>query len=160
MPKLEIVQHQMGFLLDKALHVFDKAILRIPPGQLDFRPTPQNMRARELAHHVYQVVHLLTRTAETGTFRVEALPGPPFDLEAVTRPEEIVAYGQRVKAYARAAVARFTEADMERAVAGGARPDVFETLTLAFEEALHHRGQLVLYLRLMGAEPPFLYDYR
>ncbi len=27
------------------------------------------------------------------------------------------------------------------------------------EEAIHHRAQLMTYLRLMGVEPPYLYDY-
>jgi len=158
MSRLAIVRYQVDYLLGKVLVVFDKGILKIPPEQLDFRPTPANMRARELAHHVYQVVFLLTRTVEVGAFRVENLDAMPFDLEAVERSEEIVAYGQAVKAYVRDAVSRFTEDDMERVVREGRHPTGFDNMNLLFEEALHHRGQLMTYLRLMGIVPPYLYD--
>lgn len=159
MTRLETIQLLMQRLLDRILVVFDKAVLAIPPDQLDFRPTPANMRARELAHHVYQVVYLLTRATEAGHFRFEEFDALPFDLEAVTQPEEIVAYGSDVKAYVREAVAAFTEEHLERAMEKGPRPNGFETMLLAIEEAIHHRGQLSTYLRLMGVKPPFLYDY-
>lgn len=159
MPRLDLVRHQISFLLDKGLHVFDKAILKVPSEQLDFRPTPENMRARELAHHVYQVFYLLTRVTETGTADFQALDQISFDLDAVTHPDEIVAYGQDVKAYVRNALAGFTEQDMDRPIEDGPRPDGFATMNLAFEEAIHHRGQMTVYLRLMGIKPPFLYDY-
>lgn len=158
-PRLEIVRHQIGFLLDKGLIVFGKMVRAIPPEQLDFRATPATMRARELAHHAYQGLYLLTRVTETGTADFQALDQIPFDLDAATHPDEIVTYGQAVITYVRAALDGFTEADMDRPVENGPRPDGFATMNLAFEEVIHHRGQLSVYLRLMGVKPPFLYDY-
>ena len=32
--------------------------------------------------------------------------------------------------------------------------------TFAYDEHWHHRGQLYTYLRLLGKEPPMLYDYQ
>jgi uncharacterized damage-inducible protein DinB len=32
-------------------------------------------------------------------------------------------------------------------------------LGFVYDEHLHHRGQLSVYLRLMGKELPFAYDY-
>lgn len=159
MSHLEIVHHQMGYLLGRGLSVFDKAILKIPPDKLDFRPTPANMRARELAHHVYEVLDLLTRAIESGHARFSELEAIPFDLEAATHPREIVAYGTQVKAYVRRTVAGFTEDDLARTIRAGRHPTGFDTMTLAFEEAIHHRGQLQVYLRLLGVAPPFLYDW-
>lgn len=159
MHKLEIVRYQVDYLLDKALVVFDKAILKIPPDHLDFRPTPENMSARALAHHVYQVLYLLTRTTEIGAFQLDDLDRIPFDLDRVDHPAQIVEYGQAVKDYARDAVVGFTEAHLDRTVREGRHPTGFDNMTLLFEEALHHRGQLMTYLRLMGVKPPFLYDY-
>ena len=33
-------------------------------------------------------------------------------------------------------------------------------LVFAYDEHWHHRGQLYTYLRLLGKEPPMLYDYQ
>lgn len=159
MGKRETVGYLTDHLLERVLAVFDKAVLRIPPDHLDFRATPVTMRVRELAHHVYEVVYLLTRAVETGVFDVVTQPPLVLDLEAVQYPGEIVAYGQGVKDYVRGAVAGFDEAVLDRTVEGGPRETGFDYMMLAYEEALHHRGQLIVHLRLMGAEPPFLYDY-
>ena len=35
-----------------------------------------------------------------------------------------------------------------------------EYLEFAYDEHWHHRGQLYTYLRLLGKEPPMLYDYQ
>jgi uncharacterized damage-inducible protein DinB len=162
MSKLEIVRHQTHHLLDRVLLVLDKALLGIPPDQLDFRPTPVSMSAKELGGHVYQAVYVFTRAAATGAFRRRDMDDMPFDPARIERAEEIVAYGRRVKVYARGAVAALTEADLERVATNEVAPAAtgFISMSMAFEEALHHRGQLMLYLRMMGIEPPRPYDYR
>lgn len=162
MSKLEIVRHQTAHLLDRVLRVFDKALLMIPPGQLEFRPTPVSMSARQLGVHVYQAVYVLTRAAATGTFRRDDIHGIPFDPERIARAEDIVAYGRQVKDYVRGAVAAMHEADLERVTANDVGPSAsgFISMSMAYEETLHHRGQLMLYLRMMGIEPPRPYDYR
>ena len=35
----------------------------------------------------------------------------------------------------------------------------WQYLVFAYDEHWHHRGQLYTYLRLLGKEPPMLYDY-
>ncbi|MFQ5689236.1 MAG: DinB family protein [Gemmatimonadota bacterium] len=160
MSKLDTVRRQSDYLLDVALETFDRAVLLIPADWMDFRPTPWNMSAAELSHHVPQVLFCLTRGTERGEFREADFQLLPFALDQATSPEQIVAYSRRVRRYVRQAVARFTEADLDRMVRfpfgmrGG-----FESMMLAFEEAMHHRGQLMVYLRLMGREPPRQRDF-
>ena len=36
----------------------------------------------------------------------------------------------------------------------------WQYLVFAYDEHWHHRGQLLAYLRLLGKEPPMLYDYQ
>jgi uncharacterized damage-inducible protein DinB len=42
---------------------------------------------------------------------------------------------------------------------GGTKIGGFESLATILEETIHHRGQLCLYLRMMGIKPPFIYDF-
>ena len=159
MSKLEIVRHKTEHLLDRALVVLDKAVMMIPDDQLLFQPTPENMTAKQLASHIYQTVYVLTRTTSLGEFRLSHLGGIPFDLDKVTTAAHIVEYGASVKRYVGEAVADFREEDLERVVNAEWKMTGFDAMNTAFEESIHHRGQVQLYLRLMGLEPPYLYDY-
>jgi uncharacterized damage-inducible protein DinB len=160
--KLEYVRTQTTHLLDRVLKVFDKAFLLIPPERLDFRPTPVSMSARELGGHVYQAIYVLTRAAATGECRRADLEDLPLDLKKIERAEDLVAYGRQVKEYVRGALANLTEADLARLTRNELGPSApgFVSMSMAYEEALHHRGQLMLYLRMMGIEPLRPYDYR
>lgn len=161
MTRLDFAREQSEHLLDRLLRVFDRAVLRIPPGRLDFRPTPANMTAREMAHHVYQIVLITYRGTELGRLAPADLDLLPFDEAAARTPGEIVAWGERVKEHARGVAVRLTEAQLERTVEYhfGLRATGWESLRLATEETLHHRGQLMVYLRLMGETPPRVGDY-
>ncbi len=66
-----------------------------------------------------------------------------------------------MKEHARGVAAGLTAEQLERTVEYyfGMRATGWETLRLALEESLHHRGQLMLYLRLMGETPPKINDY-
>jgi uncharacterized damage-inducible protein DinB len=76
--------------------------------------------------------------------------------------EDIITYGRQVKDYVRGAVAAMTEADLERVTRNEVGPEApgYASMSMAYEEVLHHRGQLMLYLRMMGIPPPRPYDYR
>ncbi len=122
----------MAHLLDHVLPVLDKAVLLIPEER---------------------------GATEQGEFLVGDLTAIPFEPDQVKDPRDIVRYGRAVRDYVRLAVTRFDAAHMQRAAARGPRTSGFETMMLAVEEAIHHRGQLFVYLRLMGVKPPYLYDY-
>jgi uncharacterized damage-inducible protein DinB len=53
-----------------------------------------------------------------------------------------------------------SEEDVARSVESpmGTYP-AWQYFTFAYDEHWHHRGQLYVYLRLLGKEPPNLYDY-
>lgn len=64
MSQLEIVKNFTEYTITKVLKVFDKAVLSIPDDQLDYKPTPVNMTAKELGYHVYQVALCFTYGTE------------------------------------------------------------------------------------------------
>jgi len=161
--KLEYVRRQTAHLLDRVLLVFDKALRMIPADQLDFRPTPISMSARELGVHTYQAIYAMTRAASTGAFRQADLEAIPFDPARAVSVEDILAYGRQVKEYVRGAIAAMREEDLTRMTKNEVGPPSapgYASMSMAYEEALHHRGQLMLYLRMMGVTPPRPYDYR
>ena len=161
MTRVEIARRQAERTLDRLLRVFDRAVLRIPPERLDFRPTPENMSAMTMAHHVYEVVLLTALGLDRGEVSREDADARGLDLSTVERPEQLVAWGDEVKEYARGVVAGLTDEALDRPIRyyfgmAARGEDSLRTLT---EEVLHHRGQMQVYLRLMGVEPPSLRDF-
>jgi uncharacterized damage-inducible protein DinB len=161
MTRADLAREQTDRLLDRVLHVFDKAVLKIPPGQLDFRPTPQSMTARQMAHHVYEVLLIFYRATEVGLLAKADLAFLELDPDSAETPDDLVSWGARVKEYARSVAARLTDEklDCEIQLYFGMTTTGWEALRTAQEEALHHRGQMMVYLRLMGVVPPRINDY-
>jgi uncharacterized damage-inducible protein DinB len=160
MTRVDLAREQTDHLLDHLLRVLDRTILRIPPEQMDFRPTPDNMSAAQMAHHVYRVVLMSYRAVELGRLERDDLEGLAMDEEEVRRAEDLVDWGNRVKDHARKVAAQLTEEQLERDIHFhfGLSATGWDTLRTALEETVHHRGQLMMYLRLMGIKPPRVND--
>jgi uncharacterized damage-inducible protein DinB len=158
MRELEIAEYLGRQLTERILPVFAHGIERIPQSALGFRPTPDNMTAKELAYHVPQVVFLLARSVKTGRFEAQDLDLLDIDPEDVQTPGALSRYAEEARGHVAEVVERLSESDLTRTIAAGPRDTALEMLMLAVEEAIHHRGQLSTYLRLMGVMPPNLYE--
>lgn len=161
MNRATLAREQTEHLLARILPVLEKAVLKIPPDRLDFRPTPHSMTARQMIHHVYEVLLIFYRATELGVLAREDLDFLSYDPDAAESPHDLVVWGERVKEFARRVAAEFDEAQLERSIQlhFGMRTTGSDAIRRATEEALHHRGQLMLYLRLMGIVPPRITDY-
>jgi len=158
MTRLQLVQSQTDRTLGHLLGVFDRAVQSIPAEQLGFRPTPANMSAREMAHHVYQILLITAIGVSRGVCTREDAEQVTLDPESVTDPAQLADYAARVRAIAEPALSALDEEMLERQVEyyfglGATGLDSLRNLT---EEVLHHRGQMQVYLRLMGIRPPRL----
>jgi uncharacterized damage-inducible protein DinB len=158
--RAELVQAQTDHLLHRLLRVFDRAVRAIPADHLGFRPTPRNMSACEMAHHVYHILLISAIGVRDGACSREAAELPPAP-EHITDPAQLAEIGRRVRDVAEPALAALTEAQLDREIAYyfGMRATGLDSLRNLTEELLHHRGQLQVYLRLMGVEPPSIRDF-
>ena len=163
MQKLANVKGQLHYALNMAMKTLDKAILLIPDDKLNFKPCDDAMTAADLGIHVYQGSLVLTAGTLKGEFNNEDYGMIPFDSKEVKSSKEIVEYGEKVKSFIRDSVDKLVEEDMEKQISyncwGGVKIGGFESLATILEETIHHRGQLCLYLRMMGIKPPFIYDF-
>jgi uncharacterized damage-inducible protein DinB len=74
---------------------------------------------------------------------------------------DVLAYVDECHRAAERIYRSMSEADVARPVesAFGTYP-AWQYVNFAYDEHWHHRGQLYSYLRLLGKEPPMLYDYQ
>lgn len=152
----------MDYTINYSLKVVDKAVKMIPPDKLDWKPVEDAMTAAELALHIYQVAYTYAWGTKKGKVTKDdyKIIAPP---EKVSTPEEILDYGQKVKEYVKNVLPTLTEENLASEVVyhcwGDFKIPGRASMFTINEEVIHHRGQLVLYLRMLGIKPPFIYDF-
>ncbi|MFN0122927.1 MAG: DinB family protein [Blastocatellia bacterium] len=135
---------------------------------LDFRPQPGMRSVRELFAHFYAMERVLAENVGSGkiTQEVENVVISESDagrelLARLPTVTDLQQYANDCHAAAAAAVEKLTDEDLARPVEApyGTFPGA-QFFTFAYDEHWHHRGQLYVYARLLGKEPPMLYDYQ
>ena len=144
-----------------------RAIGSFSDDELAFRPQPGMRSPRELIFHIYTQEKLLAEAARQGRFSMEAANrSNPEDEPGAAESRTLVTVGD-ARGYAEAChqaaektFRAMSDDDLARSVESpfGTYP-AWQYFTFAYDEHWHHRGQLYTYLRLLGKEPPMLYDY-
>jgi len=134
---------------------------------LDYRPTPETRSVRDLILHIYAGEKPLGEAIKQGKFTSElmnlALPESE-EGKALAATLKTVAdcqkFARECHRAADDALAPLTDEDLARPLEApyGEFP-VWRYFGFAYDEHWHHRGQLYTYARLLGKEPPMLYDY-
>jgi uncharacterized damage-inducible protein DinB len=83
------------------------------------------------------------------------------ELQALITVADAVAYANACHAAAEEIFRSISEDEIARKVESpfGTFP-AWQYFLFGYDEHWHHRGQLYTYLRLLGKEPPMLYDYQ
>ena len=145
-----------------------RAIGAFADADLDFRPKPGMRTPRELVFHIYSQEKLLAEAARLGRFTPELAAGSDPEnaanahaLGALKTVADVQAFAAACHEAATQTFAAMSEEDVARAIESpfGTYP-AWQYFLFAYDEHWHHRGQLYAYLRLLGKEPPMLYDYQ
>ncbi len=146
--------------LEQEAETTRRVLERIPQAHLSWRPHPKSMSLGQLALHVATVPGSVAELAARDT-----IPEPP----AFVQPEaasaaELVPTLQESVARARSALGGFDDARMGetwRLQSGGqeilAMPRAAVVRAIMLNHWYHHRGQLLVYLRLLNQSVPSVY---
>ena len=137
-----------------------RALDRLPEDRLDFRPHAKSWDLRQLAGHI---ANLPSWTAPT--LQLDELDlGQPMDQPDPGSKADVLALYERTKVEARAALERATEDDFATPWTLRTGDQVHFTMPkgvvlrqFIMNHLVHHRGQLILYLRLLDVPVPGLY---
>jgi uncharacterized damage-inducible protein DinB len=144
-----------------------RAIATLRDEDLEFRPRPTMRTPKELIFHIYTQEKILAEAVRQGRITAEAANRSNPEAEAVAVELQALATVSDVKAYAEAChqaaeniLGAMSEDELARPVESpfGIYP-AWRYFDFGYDEHWHHRGQLYTYLRLLGKEPPMLYDY-
>jgi uncharacterized damage-inducible protein DinB len=144
-----------------------RAIATLTDADLDFRPMARLRTPRELIFHIYAQEKIVAEAARDGRFTMEAAngsnPEDPLNAAAVaalTTVKAAVAFANSCHEAAEEIFRSMSDQNVTRPVESFmGNYAAWQYFLFAYDEHWHHRGQLYVYLRLLGKEPPDLYGY-
>jgi uncharacterized damage-inducible protein DinB len=147
--------------LDAEAPATRRVLERVPADQLDWRPHPKSFSAGQLAHHVASIPGSIARLAQLDGLDVanrrfeyaccESVPAALASLdESLATARNFLTGLDEASAQA---VWRITAGDREIA----SMPRIGVMRTLGLNHWYHHRGELVVYLRLLEIPVPVVY---
>ena len=138
-----------------------RVLERVPEAQLGWQPHAKSMSLGQLALHVASLPGLVTQFLSSDTLDFDSVPKDPPTV--ATHADLLGAFGSSTE-QARAYLENLSDdraTAMWRLVAGErdllTAPRAAMLRSLLFNHWYHHRGQLVVYLRLLDVPVPSLY---
>ena len=126
----------------------------IPADKLDFKPTPKNMSAGELAWHVATAPLHLAECIASGKFELRLFQPAPKAFPEIVEGAE-VCYRKACETLASVPAERL-QAKIELP-GGHSIPASALMWSGVLFHTIHHRGQLSIYIRMMGGKVPSIY---
>jgi uncharacterized damage-inducible protein DinB len=135
-----------------------KAVRQVPEHRKDFRPLPEVFTIFDLAFHMFSQEKVMLIGCRKGKVLWKDFERVEDDRRGLGTIEDLVRYGEAIHQETSRWLAAASREDLEKAVETFCGPSTPEKLLAsALEHILHHRGQLYVYLRLMGIEPVFVW---
>ena len=146
--------------LDQEAIATRRVLARVPDAHLSWRPHPKSFSLGQLALHVATIPGNIAQLAA-----LDGLPEPPqFVQQAATSASELVPALEASLAQARQVLNGFDDSKMGgmwRLMSSGkelmAMPRAAVLRTIMLNHWYHHRGQLLVYLRLHDVPLPSVY---
>jgi len=132
-----------------------KAVRQLPNDKLDFRATPEMYTARELVFHMFSQERSMLIGCKRGELILDDFKSVYADLPAMKTVDDLIRYGEQVHLETNEWVTNCSDADYERPVKtffGPVMPPM-HLISGGYDHLIHHRGQLYVYLRLLGIKP-------
>lgn len=145
--------------LDKVHRVTRRIIAAFPEERLDWSPAEGARTPRQIIEHIYGSSVAHARAVLSGTLTPEDHRATE-DAPKAGGPGPLLAWADRCWGETTRLAREATDEQLQRIV-HAFYGDFHGWIMLSFnyDEHWHHRGQLTVYLRLLGIPVPFLYAY-
>lgn len=162
MSSSQLTADQAKFILGMALptlkmeHQTTKRVIEaIPPDKGDYRPDAVSRTALELAWHIVAAEKRFLTGIAAGAFDFTPIHRP----ESITTSAGIAAWFDQSFAVAVQQLEKLSGEQLVKAIdfRGMFQLPAFAYVQLSLNHSIHHRGQLSMYLRPMGAKVPAIY---
>jgi uncharacterized damage-inducible protein DinB len=149
--------------LDREVERSRHALEQVPEGKYDWKPHEKSMIFGYLANMVATIPMWITTQITQDELDVAPADGGKMEQKKMDASGEFIAALDKAAAGARSAFEKTTDEHLKtnwRLLARGqvvAEAPRFEMIQDTIGHWAHHRGQMTVYLRLMGAKVPAIY---
>jgi uncharacterized damage-inducible protein DinB len=149
--------------LDREVRRSRHALEQVPEGKYDWKPHERSMIFGYLADMVATIPDWVAMQVSMDELDVAPAGGSTMKREPKKTSAALVQALDKAAAAARSALEQTTDSHLQTTWRLKARGNVvqeaprFEMIQDTFNHWAHHRGQMTVYLRLMGAKVPALY---
>ena len=140
-----------------------KALERIP-ADFGWKPHEKSMSLGRLATHIGEIPHWCGVTIDTAELDLAPPGAPPYQPRSTSTRDEVLAMFDKNVADARKSLAGASDqhlaASWSLLMTGKtlfSMPRIAVIRNMVINHLIHHRGQLTVYLRLLGIPVPALY---
>lgn len=155
-PEHGLFERQMALPLTQMEHATTKRVIEaIPLDKGDFRPDPVAKTALELAWHIVASEHRFLNGISAGEFNFNPITRP----ESVNNSAAIAKWFDDSYAASMAKIEKMSGEALAKIIdfRGIFQLPAVSYIGFATKHTIHHRGQLSMYLRPMGAKVPSIY---
>ncbi len=158
-PELSIGRFELARLAE-TLVPLERGLRAIPEDRLAERPVPGAWPIGLLIAHIYEVVHVTLLGVKLGACTEADVADIPAAEAVADSRQGLLARAETLRGWVGEFRHQLSDEQVSRQVRYyfGAEARGLDAINLAYAELLHHRGQVQSYLRLMGIEPPDIYD--
>ena len=149
--------------LDREVNRSRRALEQVPVGKYDWKPHDKSMIFGYLANMVATIPTWITMQINQDELDVAPADGGKVDQKRLDDSKELLQALDKASADARAAFEKTTDEHLQtnwRLLARGKvvmEAPRYEMIQDTINHWAHHRGQMTVYLRLMGAKVPAIY---
>ena len=149
--------------LDREVERSRRALARIPDGKYDWKPHEKSMVLGYLANMVATIPAWIAMQIKQDELDVAPADGGKIEQKRMETSAELLGALEKSAAGARAAFAETTDEHLTTSWRLKARGNVvaeaprYQMIQDTINHWAHHRGQMTVYLRLIGAKVPALY---
>jgi uncharacterized damage-inducible protein DinB len=149
--------------MDREIERSRRALEQVPEGKYDWKPHEKSMIFGHLANMVATIPMWITMQIKQDELDVAPAEGSKMEQKRLDTSEEFLAALEQAAAGAREAFAGTTDEHLNTSWRLLARGNVVmeaprqQMIQDTINHWSHHRGQMTVYLRLMGAKVPAIY---
>jgi len=139
------------------------ALAQVPEGKSDWKPHERSMAFGYLANMVATIPMWITTQINQDDLDIAPKDGPKFEMQPLNTSAEYIEALDKAAAGARDAFAKTSDEHLQTnwqlKAAGNVVMEAprYEMIQDSLLHLAHHRGQMTVYLRLMGAKVPAIY---
>jgi DinB family len=140
-----------------------RVLEQVPSGKRGFKPHDRSMEFGYLSELVANIPSWVGMAITMDELDIAPKHGPNYKPAPLNTSEELVAALDKAVTQAREALLKTTDAHLQtpwRLLAGGQlafEQPRHQVIRDTFLHSAHHRGQMTVYLRLLGAKVPSIY---